>query len=394
VKLVISHSCLFAVAFVIGGLVFTKFAGTIPSSLRLGGDTTDPLESQDFEADIANDTVGRRVGALGRLEPQSEILDIAAPVGDRLSRLLVSEGQFVEKAQELAYLESHDERLAEKEYIAAQLDEAERQLQAESQLGNARIRSAEVRLNQVEQLGPLRIGAQEAKVRMIEAELEHAQDELDRAKRLGATISEEELEQRRLLHTRTVENLSSERAVLAELKAALGLDVQSAKAELEEAQASLEKALAAIQIASLKKSLSLAEARLSRTIIRAPIAGQILNILTWPGERTHAAEPILQMGDTDQMHAVAEVYETDVRLVRLGQSAVITSPALPEPLTGQVVQIGVSIYKNDVLDVDPAADADARVIEVRIRLDQSAVAAKFTNLQVDIEISVDTDPDR
>jgi HlyD family secretion protein len=190
-----------------------------------------------------------------------------------------------------------------------------------------------------------------------------------------------------------VESLSSERAVLAELKAALELNVESATAELQEAQTSMDKSLAAVQVESLEKSLELAETRLSRTIIRAPIAGQILDILTWPGERTHAAEPILRMGNTDQMHAVAEVYETDIGAVRLGQRAIITSPALPKPLAGEVVQIGVSIYKNDVLDVDPAADADARVIEVRIRLDESAVAAKFTNLQVDVEIGVDTDPD-
>jgi HlyD family secretion protein len=156
----------------------------------------------------------------------------------------------------------------------------------------------------------------------------------------------------------------------------------------------MEKSLAAIQVDSLKKNLDLAESRLRRTVLRAPQAGQILNILTWPGERTESDEPILQMGNTDEMHAVAEVYETDIGLVRLGQRAIITSPALPEPLTGEVVQIGVSIHKNDVLDVDPAADADARVVEVRIRLDQSAVAANFTNLQVDVEIDLHAEPDR
>jgi HlyD family secretion protein len=46
----------------------------------------------------------------------------------------------------------------------------------------------------------------------------------------------------------------------------------------------------------------------------------------------------------------------------------------------------VQIYKNDILDVDPAADADARVVEVRIRLDEPDEVAGLSNLQVDVEI--------
>jgi HlyD family secretion protein len=41
-----------------------------------------------------------------------------------------------------------------------------------------------------------------------------------------------------------------------------------------------------------------------------------------------------------------------------------------------------------VLDLDPTADADARVIEVRIRLDESRVAAGYNHHQVDVLIEV------
>jgi HlyD family secretion protein len=44
------------------------------------------------------------------------------------------------------------------------------------------------------------------------------------------------------------------------------------------------------------------------------------------------------------------------------------------------------IFKNDVLNVDPAARADARVIEVWIDLDDGAAAERLTNLTVDIVI--------
>ncbi|MEE8302933.1 MAG: HlyD family secretion protein, partial [Candidatus Tectomicrobia bacterium] len=57
-------------------------------------------------------------------------------------------------------------------------------------------------------------------------------------------------------------------------------------------------------------------------------------------------------------------------------------------LTGKVVHIGNIVWKNDILDVDPAADTDARVVEVKIELDQSATAARLINLQVNVHIDL------
>jgi hypothetical protein len=55
-------------------------------------------------------------------------------------------------------------------------------------------------------------------------------------------------------------------------------------------------------------------------------------------------------------------------------------------MTGIVAQIGQKIDKNDVLNTDPAADTDARVVEVKIRLDDSKRVEGLTNLQVKVEI--------
>ena len=49
-------------------------------------------------------------------------------------------------------------------------------------------------------------------------------------------------------------------------------------------------------------------------------------------------------------------------------------------------RIGLKISKMDVLDTDPIAKADARVIEVYILLDDSSAVAAYTNLQVEIGI--------
>ena len=110
-------------------------------------------------------------------------------------------------------------------------------------------------------------------------------------------------------------------------------------------------------------------------------------VIVYAGETTGEG-PILRLGETGRMFAVAEVYETDARFVREGQRAVVTSPALPQDLHGEVVWRSRLVHKNDVLGIDPAADTDTRVMETRIRIDEADVAAGFVHLQVDVEIDI------
>ena len=58
--------------------------------------------------------------------------------------------------------------------------------------------------------------------------------------------------------------------------------------------------------------------------------------------------------------------------------------ALPHEMGGKVERIGMMIGKKDVLSTDPVADADARVVEVDIRLDDPALVAALTNLRVEV----------
>jgi HlyD family secretion protein len=135
-----------------------------------------------------------------------------------------------------------------------------------------------------------------------------------------------------------------------------------------------------------RASLRQAEAELEMSLVRSPIDGRVLEVFARAGERV-GPQGILEVGRTHEMFAVAQVYETDVPRVRLGQRATVTSPALTEPLQGSVAKIHPKVGKQDVLGTDPAARADARVVEVEIQLDDSNRAAGFTNLEVDIEIA-------
>ena len=135
-----------------------------------------------------------------------------------------------------------------------------------------------------------------------------------------------------------------------------------------------------------RAQLRYAEAELARSIVRAPFDGQVLEIHARTGERV-APQGILELGRTDEMYAVAEVYETDVRHIEVGQKAEISSPALEAPIQGVVERIGMKIGKLDALSTDPAARTDARVVEVEIRLDDSEPVKAFTNLQVEVAIA-------
>ena len=97
---------------------------------------------------------------------------------------------------------------------------------------------------------------------------------------------------------------------------------------------------------------------------------------------------MLEIGNLDELHVVAEVYETDVMRVRCGQTARILVTGLPEPLRGEVVEIGWEIGRKDVLSTDPVADIDARVVEVRVRVnpEDAPKLTRMTHLQVQVVI--------
>ncbi len=150
-------------------------------------------------------------------------------------------------------------------------------------------------------------------------------------------------------------------------------------------QSKLETAIMEVEIA--RADLAAARARLELSIVRAPLSAQVLKIHTYPGERVES-DGIMELAQTDQMFAVAEVYETDITMVQAGQRAKVFAPALTTPLTGVVDRIALQVGRMDELGADPIAKTDARVVEVFIRLDEGQSVAQLTNMQVEVEIEI------
>jgi HlyD family secretion protein len=336
-----------------------------------------------------------KVVALGRVEPSSRVLDVAASDAGRIERLEVKKGDRVEAGQVLAYLDMYDVRRAERDLAASQLAEARAQLKAETELGNSQVQEATTRIGQIDGPQQAAIAAQQAAVESLEAELNVAKIDLARFQQLNQSgaISRQELDSQQATVERLRADLANATDTKKRLEQARLSDMRNAEAQVASARATTTRSQVASKVDSAAQSLALAEAQLARTIIRAPQAGQVLDIFAYPGESVSASEgPILALGDTRQMVVVAEVYETDIGLVQLGQPVSISSRngAFSETLTGTVSEIGLEIAKNDVLDDDPAANADARVVEVRVKVDQGEAVAALTNLQVDVAIDIES----
>src|SRR5262249_42039667 len=142
-----------------------------------------------------------------------------------------------------------------------------------------------------------------------------------------------------LLHRQCVELLDRNVATLDHLKADRELKVLLAQADLKAAEAGQVRAELSTLVESLISAEKLARVRLDRSIIRAPIAGEIIKVLTRAGEAV-GNNPILKMGSTKSMYAIAEVYETEIRFLRSGMKATITSRSFgDDKLTGVVERI-------------------------------------------------------
>lgn len=375
--------------------------------------------------------------ALGRLEPQGEVIKVSAPssaqgMGARVDKILVKEGQLVATGQVIAVLDNRDR-------TAAALDEAKQQVEvaranlakvkAGAQRGEIQAQQATIARLQAQLRGEskqsdatiARLQAElrgqnetlQATVTRTEAQQRNAQSDLQRYQDLynSGAISAQELESRRLSAVTTTEQVNESQATLSERVGTLNQQLIEATAnkeriiatltqQINEARATLNKIAEVrpvdVQIATAEVNSAIAnvkqvKADLALTYITAPQTGEIMKIHTRAGENI-SSDGIVELGKTDSMVVVAEVLEEDIGKIRLGQKANITSDnrAFSGELKGTVVEVGRLIGKQEVIDSDPSADVDARVVEVKINLDSqsSRKVSGLTNAKVVAAIKI------
>ena len=276
----------------------------------------------------------------GRVEGQSEVINVGAGADGVLTAVLVQEGQQVRAGQVIALINCRE--------IESQIDEARALAE--------RARQNRLRLLRGSRPEERRKAADETAV--AEAHFKQAQLQYQRVAQLFKTgdISKEELD-----------------------KAGRDLEVAKATLRATENQRTLVNALplpeelarANSEVGFAEEQAKTGKARLEKCTVKAPLNGTVLRTFLKAGESVSTVfpQPIVSLADTSQIRVRAEVDERDVGRVYLGQSVIVLADAYPnKKFAGRVSSIGAVMGRKKVRTGDPAEKSDRDVLEVLVDL--------------------------
>jgi HlyD family secretion protein len=377
---------------------------------------TNPMGGKPKAAETSQSTnkaaVGG-IGALGRLEPEGEVFKVAPPavgLSSRVAKLLVREGDQVKLGQPIAVMDSFESLQAAGMQSEAQVREAEAklaQVKAGAKVGDVNAQQAMVlqaksdwqRAKAEKSSADLELQKVKAAAVTVNADYQKAKLDYDRYAKLfkDQAISRSALEEREI--TMITERQKAEQGLqtifqaetlvaqrqadvdrieltIAEAEQRLGSVAEVRPTDVKQAEEQVRSAIAGVQKA---------KADFDNAVVKSPIDGRILKVYAKDNEAV-GTNGIMEIGRTSQMYAVAEVDENLVSRIREGQTATVKSDAFEGEITGKVVKIGQKIGKNSITSTDPKDSQDTRVVEVKIKLDNSQPVAGLTNLQVRVAI--------
>lgn len=281
----------------------------------------------------------RFVAAEGKIEtePGGQV-DVGSVLIGRIAKFYVKVGDEVKPGDPLAALDSKD--------YQARLRESESELEV------ALSRLAEVRSG----ARPEEIKRAKAALDGVVAEAELAKKNLIRHKDLHAKgfIPEHQLEEK-------VSAFKVAKARVKERRQEMSLLEKGPKAEtIAFYEKSVERAKAAT---ALNRSL------LEKSVIRSPISGRVIRRLMEEGETIIPEFPMLTVADVTRVRVNAEVDETDIGKIALGDTADITSDAYPgQVYKGVIEEINDYVGERKVKPNNTAKNMDMKVIQVKLAL--------------------------
>jgi len=309
-------------------------------------------------ADPAVAPFERFVAGAGIVEPSSENVAIGAPVGALVVAVDVAIGQEVAAGAPLFRLDA-------------------RTLEGERQVAEAAVVVAAAKLARLEQqpraedLPPLR-----ARVAEAEAQLADAEDEVARwdAVEDRRAVSADLLARKRFAATTARTRVASAQAELAKAEAgSWAPDLAIARAELDDARARL--AAVAIEV--------------ERHVVRAPMAGVVLQLKIRAGEFAQAgalAQPLALLGAAGARHVRVDVDEHDAWRVAGGARAVANVRGNRDRKSAlEFVRFEPYVVPKRSLTGDSNERVDTRVLQVVYRIADDALPL-FFGQQMDVFI--------
>ena len=162
--------------------------------------------------------------------------------------------------------------------------------------------------------------------------------------------------------------LEKAKAEKESLRQAATLAVETAKESVtlaKQALALIEKTKA--ESNSLALAESLAKQQQENAAVVAPIDGTVIKIHSKAGDKV-ANLPLMEVADLSKMCVEAEVFFANLNEVKVGQKAIIKSPALPKDIHAEVLSIGTYFGNSLLQSPNPLALADQETAKVKLAI--------------------------
>lgn len=298
----------------------------------------------------------RYVSAEGKIEirPGFEV-EVGSELEGKIAEFPLKEGEWVKKGDVIAVMTNTD--------IRAALTEAE-----------AALSVAESRLKEI------KAGARAEEIRAAAAVLEAARADL-------------EFEQACLIRYRALYEKSAISRQLLDEKEMRSKNARARVAKAAEDKLLLEKGprLETIKlnedlVAQAAAVVEYRKSLLEKTIITAPISGKIIRKYLEGGEFALKEKPLAAIADTNRIWVNAEVDETDIGAIQVGDSAQVRTDAFAGKFfPGKIEEIADYAGPRKVRPSNQAKNFDMKVVQVKIGLNEPTTLKPRMTVEVRIE---------
>jgi HlyD family secretion protein len=351
------------------------------------------------------DPEGRLLSALGQIQPAGGVIAIYGPPGDRILKFAetLHPGKTLKARAPLVILESQKARQKELTLAETQLNQARQQQQAIRKAADAKLEELETETRELDNRKKEELAVQDARIHVLRVQAGEARNQLGRLEGLsGQRVSPTQMEQARLAVDVAQGQLEAAEAARTQILNTFRRQSELAQVKKKGILAERDQALQQVPVEAAEQTQRLAQLRLDECTLKVPEEVGTATVLRVPG---HAGEvtgtqPILELAAGDAIVVVAEVYEDDLDKLYNGLKkpgivpATVQARALEgsrtNPLTGHVEpdQVARLVVHNQLLSLNPRADQDRRVVQVRVLLDPESAerARKFIGLQVNVSL--------